>query len=385
MALPNRTTTSRRAFLAGTASVLALDAFPAFADGPADFKIGVIGSLSGPAAAYSREYVEGLLAYVKAWNQRGGVKGRKIVAEVLDDGTDAANAVTAFRREATDPATMVIWAALGSQTALALKAIAGDFKVPVVSGGGVDKLGLPAEPWFFKVSQGSADLAKALIAGARMRDVKTMATLNGTDATGEDDAKRVRELAEAAGIKIVAAERFALSDLNFTAQLVRIRNANADLFWNQSTGGPAIRVYEQAQQLQLKTPMAVSFAAVSGAFFTGIGGADRAAGIFSVIPFGALAGDVGGTVTKIYQDASTALGKPALLFDTIGWDTALVTEHAVTVSDGTRDGIRAALDQIKDLPAINGPFTYTPENHIGQDARGLIFARFDGTRWAIAN
>ena len=125
MALPNRTTTSRRAFLAGTASVLALDALPASADGPADFKIGVIGSLSGPAAAYSREYVEGLLAYVKAWNQRGGVKGRKIVAEVLDDGTDAANAVTAFRREATDPATMVIWAALGSQTALALKAISG--------------------------------------------------------------------------------------------------------------------------------------------------------------------------------------------------------------------------------------------------------------------
>jgi branched-chain amino acid transport system substrate-binding protein len=326
-----------------------------------------------------------LLAYVKTWNQRGGVKGRKVVANVLDDGTDAANAVTAFRREATDPDTMVIWAALGSQTALAIKAIASEFKVPVVSGGGVDKLGVPAEPWFFKVSQGSGDLAKALIAGARKRNVKTMATLNGTDATGQDDAKRVRALAEAAGIEIVAAESFAMTDLNFTAQLVNIRNANADLFWNQSTGGPAILVYKQAQQLQIKTPMAVSFAAVSGAFFKGIGGSERAAGIFSVIPFGALAGDAGGTVTKIYKEASAALGKPALLFDTIGWDTALVTEYAVAASDGTRSGIRAALDQVKDLPAINGPFTYTPENHIGQDARGLTFARFDGTRWTIAS
>jgi branched-chain amino acid transport system substrate-binding protein len=144
-------------------------------------------------------------------------------------------------------------------------------------------------------------------------------------------------------------------------------------------------VYNQAQQLEIKTPMAVSFAAVSGAFFKGIGGSERAAGILSVIPLGALASEVGGKVTQIYDEASAALGKPALLFDTIGWDTALLTEHAVAVSDGTRGGIRAALDAVKDLPAINGPFTYTPENHIGQDARGLIFARFDGTKWAIAS
>jgi hypothetical protein len=29
----------------------------------------------------------------------------------------------------------------------------------------------------------------------------------------------------------------------------------------------------------------------------------------------------------------------------------------VNTSDGTRDGIRATPDQVKDLPAINGPFT----------------------------
>jgi branched-chain amino acid transport system substrate-binding protein len=375
---------SRRGLLAGTSATFALGVFPSYAQSLGNFRIGIIGSLTGPAAAYSREYVEGLLAYVRAWNERGGAKGHTIVAEVLDDETDAANAVTAFRREATDPSTRLIWAALGSQTALAIKAIAGEFKVPVVSGGGVDKLGVPAEPWFFKVSQGSSALAEGLIAGARKRNVKTLATLNGTDATGQDDARNVRALAKAAGIEIVAAESFALTDKDFSAQLVRIREAKADLFWNQSTGGPAIIVYKQARQLQIKTPMAVSFAAVSGAFFRGIGGSESAAGIFSVIPLGALAGEVGGEVTKIYKDACAALGKPALLFDTIGWDTALLTEYAVNASDGTRDGIRATLDKVKDLPAINGPFTYTPQNHIGQDARGLIFARFDGSKWTIA-
>jgi hypothetical protein len=57
--------------------------------------------------------------------------------------------------------------------------------------------------------------------------------------------------------------------------------------------------------------MAVSLAAVSGAFFPGIGVSDRAAGIFSVIPLGALAGEVGGKVTQIYKEASAAMGTPS--------------------------------------------------------------------------
>ena len=44
-------------------------------------------------------------------------------------------------------------------------------------------------------------------------------------------------------------------------------------------------------------------------------------------------------------------------------------------SDATREGIRAALDQVKDLPGINGPISYTAQNHIGQDTRGLAMLK----------
>ena len=79
---------SRRTILAAAPAAAALGAIPVRAQGKGDFKIGIIGSMSGPAAAYSREYVEGLEAYVKAWNARGGFGGRKIVAEVKIELTD---------------------------------------------------------------------------------------------------------------------------------------------------------------------------------------------------------------------------------------------------------------------------------------------------------
>jgi ABC-type branched-subunit amino acid transport system substrate-binding protein len=70
-----------------------------------------------------------------------------------------------------------------------------------------------------------------------------------------------------------------------------------------------------------------------------------------------------------------ALGRPASLANSLGWDIGIVTDAAIKKSDATREGIRAALDQVKDLPGINGPITYTPQNHIGQDTRGLAMLK----------
>ncbi len=374
---------SRRVFLgaAGAFAATAAGGWSARAQGKEDFKIGAIASLTGPAAAFSKDYADGFTAYAKAWNARGGYNGRKIAVELLDDETNPVNAVNAFRKLASDAKTGAIWTALGSQTALGIKAIASEFKVPVISGGGVDELGRPPDAWFFKVAPGASDFMKGTVAYAKAKGYKTVASLNATDAFGQFEARRFKEFAEEAGLKLVAAETFAITDTNFAAQLVKIRNAKPDFFYNGSTANPAILIFKQSKQLKLEMPMAVSLASVTGAFFQGIGGREQAEGILGLIPTGALAADIGGDVTRIYKECVDALGKPALLFHTLGWDTALITEHAMKASDGTRQGVRDALEKAKDVPAINGPFTFTPTDHIGQDIRGLVMAQFKSGKW----
>src|SRR6478752_6302089 len=58
-----------------------------------EFKIGVIASMTGPAAPFFREYVEGFQAYAKSWNTRGGVNGRSVVLNINDDESAPAPAV----------------------------------------------------------------------------------------------------------------------------------------------------------------------------------------------------------------------------------------------------------------------------------------------------
>jgi branched-chain amino acid transport system substrate-binding protein len=381
MTRPTRRLITRRAIVAAAPAAAALASFGARAQAKPDFHIGAVSSLTGPAAPFGKDYNDGFVAYVKAWNERGGHDGRKIVLTALDDETNPVNAVNAFRKVATDAKTSVIWMALGSQTALGIKAIASEFKVPVVSGGGVDELGRPPDPWFFKIAPGASDFVKGMIEWAKAKGVKSMATLNDAGAFGQAEQKAVREMTEKAGIKLVAAESFALADTNFNAQLVKIRNAKPDLFYNGATGSPAILIFKQIKQLQIEIPMVVSLAAITGAFFQGIGGREQAEGILCIIPHGALAADIGGAAAEQHKAASAALGKPALLFHTLGWDTGTITEAAMKKSDLSRAGIRDQIEMLKDLPTINGPVTYTKTDHIGHDTRGLVLARYKGGKW----
>ena len=60
-----------------------------------------------------------------------------------------------------------------------------------------------------------------------------------------------------------------------------------------------------------------------------------------------------------------------MYFNTFGFDVGLITEAAVGNSDGSRQGIRDAVEKLKGLPAVNGPVTYTAEDHTGQNFESI--------------
>ena len=335
------------------------------------FKIGAICSLTGPAAGFGKPYCDGIEAYIKAWNARGGYKGQKIELTMLDDETSAVTGVNAFRRLGDDKDVRVIWLGISSNSVLAIKPLASEVKIPIVSGGAVDTIGVPADPYLFKVAPGTEDFSVALLKWAKSKGIKSLASINATDAYGQSEAKYLRELGPKYGIKVVAQETFAVTDTNFTSQLISIRSAKPDLVYSGAVGRPAILIFQQYKQLKLPFQIALSQGALFGGFFKAIGGPKEAEGILTVTNQGTLGKAIGGEPAAEYGKLEAALGRPVLIFDTFGWDHGIVTEWAAMHSDGSREGIRAALDKIKELPAINGPFNYRPDMHIGQDDRGL--------------
>ena len=134
---------------AGLAAAALTVATPAAAqNAPQEFHIGLVASLTGAFNGPAKDTVDGFDAWVKG----RGLPGKKIVIDTLDDETNPVSASNAFRKLAGDPKTNIIFLNINSSSALAAKAFASEFKVPIITGGGADALGFPPDPWMFKVA-----------------------------------------------------------------------------------------------------------------------------------------------------------------------------------------------------------------------------------------
>ena len=343
-------------------------AHPAFAQ--QEIKIGIVASLSGPFVAAAKDTLDGL----HAWQKTHGVPGKKLVFETLDDETNPVSAANAFRRLTSNKDIKLIYLFIPSNSALAVKALASEFKVPIISGGGADTLGVPANPYLFKVAPAVKDFMTVVLQYAKKKGYTHIASLNSSDAFGQFESKNLKKLAPKFGIKIHY-ETFSVEDTNFNAQLTKIRAAKPQMLYNGASGRAAILTYKQIKQLGLKMPLVVTQAAISKAFYDAIGGPSHADGLLMPVQLGVFGESAGGDTAKYYKELEKSLGRVPPYFATFGFDVGLITQYALEHSDGTREGIRKALASIKNLPGLNGPVTYTPEDHTGQNFRSIGLGR----------
>lgn len=355
--------------MASSASLLAA---PAAAQ--EEFKIGVVASLTGGFAGPAKDSMDG----IQAWIKLRGLKGKKIVLETLDDETNPVSATNAFRRLASDPKVMLIYAIVPSSSVMAIKSLASEFKVPIISAGAADAIGIPADPYLFKVAPAVRDFMIVLAQYAKSKGFKRIAMLNGSDAFGQAEIAAMKTLAPEHGLQIVAAETYNFEDTNFNAQLTRIRAANPDIFYNGSFGRIAILSFKQVKQMGIKAHLVMGQSVVVQSFFEGIGGAKVADGLMVPIQLGSFGPEAGGKeMAELYAELQKGLGHPPAYFNTFGYDVGLITEAGVNKSNGTRQGIRDALETLKDLPGVNGPVTYTSGDHTGQNFRSIAIGRLE--------
>jgi branched-chain amino acid transport system substrate-binding protein len=349
-----------------------------------EIKMGVVASMSGPAAGLGKDMVDGVHAWVKWINAKGGLNGNKVAVEVLDDETNPVNAVNAFRRLSADPSVKFVCLAQPSSTALAIKPLATELSLPVVSGGAVDALGIPPSHYFFKMAPTGKDFILVLVDYAKAKGYKRIATINATDAYGQDEARHLKEAAAANGLTVVAAESFQTSDTNFSAQLAKVKAANPDFVYSAATGGPAIQIFRTYKQLGIKAPLAMSQAALAKPLFDAVGGPTAVDGTMTPTQLGTFGEAAGGEHAKLFGELQTVLGRRPLFLNALGWDCGIIGGAAVAKSDGSRNGIRDALEKMKDFPATNGLISYKSADHTGTDRRSIKMAVFRNQKFELA-
>ena len=199
----------------------------------ADITIGISLPLTGPASGLGIPMAN----YIKLWPKE--IAGEKLNVIVLDDATDPTKGVTNAKKFITEDKADIIMGSAATPVAIAMAG-------PIAESETVQFMFSPAvlpagkDTWAFRLPQGNAVMAHAMIEHMKKQGVKTVGFLGYTDAYGEswlNDFKAQSQVL--GGPQIVAAERFARSDTSVTAQALKLASANPDAMLIVASGSGA--------------------------------------------------------------------------------------------------------------------------------------------------
>ena len=214
-----------RKTIAAAAAVAATTAF-------ADVNIGVTLSLTGPASGLGIPVGNQFKLFPKE------IAGEKINLIVLDDASDPGKGVNNARRFVTEDKVDILFGGSITVVSAAIAPIALESKTPQLS---IAPVGVPPEQerWVFRLPQGFTVMAHPIVEHMKKTGVKTIGFLGYTDAYGESWLKEIEKQAGAAGIKVVAVERFARTDTSATPQALKLTSANPDAVLVVASGSGA--------------------------------------------------------------------------------------------------------------------------------------------------
>jgi ABC-type branched-subunit amino acid transport system substrate-binding protein len=213
-------------------------------------KIGGTVPLSGPAAAFGVTG-PGAAAYFAYVNDRGGVNGRKIQYEYLDDGYNPTQTVQLTRQLVQQDDVLAIFNTIGTDNALAVRPFLNQLNVPMLfAGTGASAFGDPrGYPWsmpYLPNNVGEGALYGNYIV-AHLPKAK-VGVLQEADAYGKDLTVGLRK-ALGRKVKIVDVEGYALTDTSVSSQIAKLKAKGANTLVTFATPQFAIQALLAANKL----------------------------------------------------------------------------------------------------------------------------------------
>jgi len=240
------------------ALLTALVAAGAFASAAAaDIKLGAAEALSGPAGQYGQSIKNGLELAVAEINASGSLKGHKLVLQVEDEQGKKEQAIDVFKKLIFQDKVLMTFGPTLSNSAQAADPIAQAAKVVVFgtsnTADGITSIG----DYVFRNSVTEADvLPETLRVAIKHANIKKVAVLYGNDdvftKSGYDAFKKALETLK---VPVTTTETFAKGDVDFKAQLTKIKASGADAIVLSALIAEGAPIMVQARQLGIDLPV----------------------------------------------------------------------------------------------------------------------------------
>jgi len=376
-----------------TASRIAAAIAIAFAAVPAwaDITVGISVSATGPAASLGIPE-KNTVALLPT-----SIAGQKVNYIVLDDATNPTEANKNARKFVTENNADIIFGSSAVPTSLAIAEVAAESKTPQIALAPVE-LADAKKTWVFMVPQHNALMAQALARHMKAAGVKTLGFIGFADGYGEGWAREMGKAAEAAGIKVVASERYNRTDTSVTGQVVKLVSANPDAILIGASGTPAALPQTALAERNYKGKVYQTHGAANKEFMRvggkAVEGAVLPVGpvvVASQLPDSHPSKKVGVDYTRRYEEkygAGSVSSFGAHMLDAYKLLEAAAPAALRQGQPGTpafRQGLRDAIESSHEVVGAHGVFNMSPTDHYGHDERARVLVRIDKGEWKLLN
>jgi branched-chain amino acid transport system substrate-binding protein len=352
-------------------------------------KIGILGSLTGPAAIWGAgNLAGGVLAFEEA-NAAGGINGRKLEWIVEDDETSPPKAIAAFKKLTGQDQVFAVFGPAASAISAAMVPAMKASNVPVfISVPSTPAVTEPMVKNVFRTGPLNDRMQGVAVADYVMDKLggKRVAVIRQSDEYGKRGADSIVERMKQKNAVPVSHEIFGPADTDFTSQLLKIRETNPDTLVVYGYPSPSAIITRQARQLGLKAKIIGSNATSSRKYPEIVG--QTAAGTQNLITVAALPESDDPTMTefrknfeKRYPDL-VRQDRPDL-GDVLGYGGARAFIEALKRAgpDLTREKFIASLESLKDFrTGLTLPTTFSATSHEGNDEARIVEIQEDLSR-----
>lgn len=163
-------------------------------------------SLTGGTAEHGNAVQLGIKAAFAAANANGGIRGRRIVLQTLDDASSGSKSAENARALLKDPSVIALFGGIEGGPCVAQMKVAVEARVPLVACmGGSPELRDPPNPWVFPVRAGHYEEFDRLIEQALRFGMGRIAFVHADNDTGRKHLANVRKLLAARGKELALA------------------------------------------------------------------------------------------------------------------------------------------------------------------------------------
>ena len=351
-------------------------------------RVGAILAVTGPASFLGGPESKTLTMLAEEVNAKGGINGHKVELYIMDSGANPEKAVSFAKQLIEEKKVLAILGPSTSGETMKIKGIAEEGKTILLSCAAAEVIVNPVAKWVFKTPQKDSDAIQTIFNQMKRMKIKKIGVLSGNTGFGKAGKGQIEKLAPENGITIVANEVYDKSATDLTAEVTKLKAANAQALLNWSI--------VPAQSIVIKNARQIGFV---GAIFQSHGFGNikyvEAAGPAAegvIFPAGRLlvadqlpdSNPQKAVLVKYKNDYEKKYKEEASTFGGHAYDAFMILAKAIENAGSTdKEKVREAIEKLRGFVGTGGIFDFSAEDHNGLDIDAFELLTVKNGKFAI--